>query len=238
MIKITSFASSSEGNLYLLVSGKTKILLEAGVEKKKIRDYLLKENLMISELDGCIISHNHGDHSLSVEYVSDYIDTYVTMELFEKFENLHKICPKKPFKIGNVKILPIPIEHGEKENNAFVFMDKDSCVFFATDFSLMSQNVSNFKFDRIYIECNYDDIHIEHILEDSAYKDERRMKYIRQVSTHMSKENCKKHLRKMNLSNCKEIVLLHPSAFLISKENTKKEFEKEFKIKTTFAEVK
>jgi hypothetical protein len=49
----------------------------------------------------------------------------------------------------------------------------------------------------------------------------------------MSKENCKEHLRNMDLSKCEEIYLLHSSKFLINAFETKNEFEKEFKIKTT-----
>ena len=45
-------------------------------------------------------------------------------------------------------------------------------------------------------------------------------------------------LEKMNLEKCKEIVLLHPSAFLINKELVKQEFERKFKIKTYFAKEK
>lgn len=161
---------------------------------------------------------------------------YSTHEHHNKDNDVIGMSILTPFKIGTIKILPIPIEHGRTENNAFVFMDKDDCIFFATDFSLMEQNVSNFKFSKIFIECNYDDYLLQNTLEDE--NDEHKLKHIRQVSTHMSKENCKLHLKNMNLSNCKEIVLLHPSAFLLSKEKTKKEFEQEFKIKTYFAREK
>ena len=85
------------------------------------------------------------------------------------------------------------------------------------------------------IECNYDDYELQATLDSG---EDNYLKHVRQCSTHMSKENCKEHLRKMDLSNCKEIVLLHPSAFLISKEKTKQEFEQEFKIKTYFAKEK
>lgn len=238
MLKLIPFASSSKGNLYLLQNEKTNILIECGVNDKEIRKYLKSMGLMITDLNGCIVTHQHIDHSLSIDYVSDYVNTYVPLELYQKCDNTLKIEPKIPFKIDTIKVLPIPIEHGKCENNAFVFMDKDGCILFATDFSLMEQNVSNFKFKRIYIECNYSDDELDYILKMEDSLDDKRGKHIRQVSTHMSKENCKEHLRKMDLSQCEEIILLHPSAFLISKEQTKKEFENEFKIKTTFAKEK
>lgn len=231
MLKIKCYASGSSGNLYLLQNETTNILLECGVSKKEIRRFLKDNKLLITDLDACIVTHVHQDHSLSVDYVKDYVDTYVTYEMYQRCPNTLKISPKIAFKINSIKILPIPVEHGKTENNAFVFMDKDSCIFFGTDFRLMEQNVSNFKFNRIYIECNYDDSKLDYALKMN--NEEFQTKHIRQVSTHMSKENCKEHLRKMDLSNCEEIVLLHPSKFLIHSMLVEYEFEKEFKIKTT-----
>lgn len=59
MLKLIPFASSSKGNLYLLYNEKTKILLEAGLESKKIRSYLKGNGLIITDLNACIISHCH-----------------------------------------------------------------------------------------------------------------------------------------------------------------------------------
>ena len=176
------------------------------------------------------------DHCLRADYVLEYIDVYSTYEAHYKMNEIKPMQSLKPFKIGTIKILPIPVEHGKTENNAFIFMDKENSMFFGTDFSLMSFDVSNIKFTKIFIECNYADELLQEVLDSE--NDEFRLKHIRQVSTHMSKENCKAHLRKMDLSKCEEIVLLHPSMFLIKKEETKKEFEQEFKIKTYFAREK
>ena len=87
----------------------------------------------------------------------------------------------------------------------------------------MTQNVSNFKFDLVAIECNYNDDELQYVL--NLDDDSLRKKHIRQVSTHMSKSNCIKHLEYMNLEKCKEIVLLHPSDFLIKKEQTKQKLK-------------
>jgi phosphoribosyl 1,2-cyclic phosphodiesterase len=231
MLKIKCYASGSSGNLYLLQNETTNILLECGVDRKKIREFLKNNGLLITDLDACIVTHCHNDHTLSIDYVKDYVDTYVTHEMYQRTANTLKISPRIAFKINSIKILPIPVEHGKTENNAFVFMDKDSCVFFGTDFRLMEQNVSNFKFDKVFIECNYDDEKLAYAL--NINDDDFKTKHVRQLSTHMSKENCKEHLRNMDLSKCEEIYLLHSSKFLINAFETKNEFEKEFKIKTT-----
>lgn len=235
MLEFHDFATGSSGNCYLVTNEETKILIECGVKKKDLMRYLMGVGLNISQLDGCLTSHLHTDHTLSIEYVSDYIDTYSTREVHNKYNNVIALESKKPIMIGTIKVLPIPVEHGSCENYAYILMDKNSTMFFGTDFSLMSQNVSNFKFNTILIECNYDDELITDTLNNNS---EQHIKYIRQVSTHMSKENCKVHLRNMDLSKCEKIVLLHPSAFLLGKAKTIEEIEQEFKIKTIFAKEK
>lgn len=59
MLDIKVFASSSKGNCYLLHNEETKILLECGLDSKKIRSYLSANRLLITDLNACIISHWH-----------------------------------------------------------------------------------------------------------------------------------------------------------------------------------
>lgn len=235
MIKIIDFASSSKGNCYLVRNQETTILLECGVDKKTLLKYLMSEGLNIAQIDACLISHAHNDHCLLVDYVSDYIDTYSTRDLHIRNNNVIELERKKPIKIGTIKVLPISVEHGSCDNNAFILMDKDSTIFFGTDFSLMEQNVSNFAFDEVFIECNYNDYLLERTLEQNV---EQQVKYIRQVSTHLSSTNCLLHLTHFNLTKCKRIVLLHPSSFLIGKKDTIELFQEQLGIETTFAKEK
>ncbi len=237
MLDIYAFASSSKGNMYLVRNENTNILLECGLKETQIRKLLVEQGLTLLDIDGCLVSHNHNDHALSIDYISEYIDVYSNINVYNKHKKVKYVEPKKPFKIGTIKIIPILVEHGMIDNYAYVFLDKNSSMFFATDFSLMEQNVSNFKFNKVYIECNYDDEEVQKIL-DSGSEEEKRKKYIRQISTHMSKANCIKHLQAMNLSNCTEIVLLHPSEFLISHKKTIEEFERIFGIHTEFAKMR
>ena len=236
MLNIRAFASSSKGNMYVVENEDTKLLLECGVPKDQIKKYLRSQHLIITDLQACLISHRHSDHALSLDYVLEYLPVFSTYELYERNNSVVPLKPFKSFKIGSIMIMPIPVEHGSTENNAFIFMDKESSIFWATDFTLMESNVSSIPFDKVYIEANYDDDSLQEILDNEGQ--DNYQKFVRQCSTHMSRENCKTHLHRMNLSKCKEIVLLHASEFLISHIKTKEEFEREFHIKTYFAKEK
>ena len=63
LMKIESFGSSSAGNCYRVSDRTTSLLLEAGLPLKKIR---VATGHQLSALAGCLVSHEHGDHSKAV----------------------------------------------------------------------------------------------------------------------------------------------------------------------------
>lgn len=233
MLKMTTFATSSDGNMFLLENEETKILVECGLDKKEIRRKLMGKNMLVVDLDCCFITHIHQDHCKSVEYIADYTDVYSNIEVASKYECVKFVEPLKPITIKTITVMPILVEHGIATNYAYIFKDKDEYLFFGTDFCVMKQNLKKIKFDKIYIELNYDDEIMEKMLEENS--DNLQGKNIRQISTHMSRENCKEHLRHMDLSKCKEIHLLHLSKFLTNKKEIQEDFEREFGIKTYVA---
>jgi hypothetical protein len=53
-------ASSSKGNVYLLkAEGDIPLLLEAGLPLKSLREKLLNFGVRITDLAGCLCSHEH-----------------------------------------------------------------------------------------------------------------------------------------------------------------------------------
>jgi phosphoribosyl 1,2-cyclic phosphodiesterase len=56
MIQIKPLASGSGGNCYKIDDGKSSLLIEAGLPIKKIKQGL---NYKLSEIEGCLISHEH-----------------------------------------------------------------------------------------------------------------------------------------------------------------------------------
>jgi metal-dependent hydrolase (beta-lactamase superfamily II) len=60
MLNFKSYYSGSSGNLYTVDDGRTKILIEAGVSVKKIKEAL---GFKLSEISFALLSHSHGDHS-------------------------------------------------------------------------------------------------------------------------------------------------------------------------------
>ncbi len=62
MLKFCSLASSSAGNSYFISSGKTRILIDAGISCAKIKKSLASIGESVEELDAIFVTHEHSDH--------------------------------------------------------------------------------------------------------------------------------------------------------------------------------
>lgn len=63
-MEIKTIASGSKGNAYVISSGRSKLLLECGINFDIVRKAL---NFDLSAVEGCLISHEHGDHVAGVK---------------------------------------------------------------------------------------------------------------------------------------------------------------------------
>lgn len=234
MIKIECLASGSSGNLYIVENENTKILLECGLDKKIIINKLLKYKYNIRSFQACLITHLHFDHSKTANYINQYIPIYANEGVFDKYALKGSIIEHKSiFKIGSINCMSLSVEHGNCLNNAFIFSDKDSTIFFGTDFSNMASKLTSFKFNEIWIECNYCEEILNEIKEKIENENDFALKYVRQITTHMSLNNCIYHLKnKFDLSNCSKIVLLHLSTECGDSALMKEKVESETSIKT------
>lgn len=192
-MEIKTFSSGSQGNCYLCKIGDAKILLECGISVGKIVYHLSKNGLNLNDIDMCIISHNHSDHSKAQKDL--------------KLRGCKVGMIDKPTKIKNVEIKPIRVLHGDTLCYSYLLKYKNDILWFATDFTSFYnfkdlQVLSTIPLTHIMVECNYVDEFVEK---------ENSTKVVRQKNTHASLKYISKLLSKFNLSKTKEIILLHLS---------------------------
>ena len=204
-MKVLPLKTGSKGNMYILTtSNNYKYLIECGISKKDIIKILFEYNYKINEFEGCFVSHKHLDHCESIEYVSKYMPVYSNEDVRNSRKgNIICIPPNKVYRTKDLKIIPFHLEHGNVENYGYIFKDDMHTILFATDFSTIKSNIFNIVFDEIYIECNWNK---ELILDYQTESKENR-----QINTHCSLDITYTALRKLNLSLCKKITLIHPS---------------------------
>lgn len=180
------------------------------------------------------------DHSQSIAYLQDYnIPCYATNETRLRYnlsyENFTPLNDNKLYKINDIQIISIKVNHGSTDCYGFIFKDKDNMILFITDFMECKKNLKPFAFNEIFIECNY----IEELWkinrnnEENNYEQENKLK--RQINVHQSLGNLITHLKQMDLSKCNTITLIHTSKDLCNHDIARKTIEEEFGIECLIA---
>lgn len=229
----TQLYSSSKGNLYVVTASSGKrLLIECGVSWRELQEAL---NYDLNGIEGCLLSHEHKDHSKAFKEVMQAgIDIYSSKETFDalgiKAERRAKsIIPQTLIRFNGIQALSFSTSHDAAAPIGFVVRADNEFLLFATDTSHIRQRFK-YQFNIIAIECSYD----KEILQervDTGDINESLAK--RLLTSHMEKQNTMAYLTEhTDLSNCHQINLLHLSSDNIEKEQTRVEFEKKLFIET------
>ncbi len=205
-----SFGSSSKGNCYIVEShGAAPLLLECGIPIKKIRERL---NFGLSGLAGCLVSHEHGDHSRSVpDLLKAGIDVFssrVTAESL-RVENHHRlslISSGRQENIGEWIVYPFEVHHDVPTLGFLIGAPDGEKLLFIPDAAFVKNRFEGVNV--IAIECN----HLADFLSDNIQSGAIPQAVGRRVRrNHMSLETTISMLKANDLSKCREIWLLHLS---------------------------
>lgn len=210
-MRFHSMASSSTGNAYIVSDGSTSILIECGLTHKKL---LTLCGFKVTALDGCLVSHEHKDHSQCVEkIIASGVPVYLSqgtaaaLSLPEKLLDMAtEMASGKQFTIGTIDVLPFSTFHDAQEPLGFVMQSRvDGDIFaFATDTVNLPYNFPGVNL--LAVEANFQ----QDILDRSERMPEKTKHRV--SNTHMEIDKLCQCLRRMDLSRCREIYLLHLSS--------------------------
>ena len=221
MINISPIGSSSRGNAYHITDNTTPILLDAGLQYKQIQKGL---NFQTSQLKGCLISHEHGDHIKAVpNLIRAGIDVYMSEGTKEALDidnhRIKVIGAKKLFDIGTWKILPFETKHDCQQPLGFYMRNKaGKNLLYATDTFYLKDKFKELNY--IMIECNHSRKILNKKVKNGIISPQQKKRIIQ---THFGLEQVIKFLKANDLSKVNEIWLLH----LSDRNSNAKLFKKE-----------
>ncbi|QDA74600.1 MBL fold metallo-hydrolase [Listeria seeligeri] len=208
-MEIQTIASGSKGNAYVISSGRSKLLIECGINFDLIRKAL---DFDLSEVAGCLISHEHGDHTAGVKKMlrTSNIKIYAsegTLSVLNIPDSQQFILKEKSAQnIGEWIVLPFRTEHDAKEPLGFMIQHKNERLLFITDSYFVRYKFKNINY--LMIECNYSaDILEENVINTVIHPVQKK----RVLQSHFSLENVKDFLKANDLSQLREVHLLHIS---------------------------
>jgi len=195
--------SGSTGNLYTVEHNGERILIEAGVPIDRIRE---ATDFSLYNYSGCLITHEHKDHSKAAKgVIMAGVPVYTSQGTIvandERLPGVAVIAPRCVFHVGPFTILPFETEHDAAEPLGFLIHAGEDKLLFATDTYFVRYRFKGIT--QIAIECNWS----EETLADDI--DPSHMERLRR--SHMSLERLKKMLAANDLGKVREIHLLHIS---------------------------
>lgn len=227
-MEIEVLGTGSSGNCYKVKIGKATLLLECGLPYKVIQKKL---NFKISEIEACLVTHEHMDHAKAVkDLMKAGVDCYMTKGTAEALKvNGHRLHNfyKSPdrgwqynFKLlKDLIILPFEAVHDVAEPVSFFIKTKDEkeSLVFVTDTAYMKYKIP--ACDVLMIECNY----VKSVLDKKDKQGEIDVSLRnRIVKNHMSLETLVEALKAADLSRTKKIYVLHLSDLNSNEELIKK----------------
>lgn len=216
-------SSGSHGNAYLVAAAGTKILIDCGIPIKRIQEALWNMGYKISDLAGCLVSHEHGDHVKAAQALADKgIDIYASRGTIDAAgltgHRIHEMPPQFGVMIGNLFVYPYLVEHDAKQPFAFSVgcQETHERLLYVTDTKVFPYAISGVT--NLMIEANYDpDILAKNA--ETGRIDEARARRV--ILNHMSFKTAKMTIEAMDKSRLKEIWLLH-----LSNDNAADDFKR------------
>ena len=225
-MKITIISSGSKGNAYLFEKNNAALLVECGVKFLEIQKAV---DFDVLKIKACLISHEHGDHSKAwKQVVGAGIPMYASGGTYDALkvsaEDRQNSVGHLAMKIFNDYAVGFfKANHDAAEPLNFIIDD----VLFITDNYKMQYSFTQ-KFACIMIEANYCEELIKGKADDFVNK--------RRFRSHMSFQTALLTLSRLDLSECKQIILLHLSDGFTDEKRFIQETEKAFGIPTICAD--
>ena len=201
--------SGSAGNCYLFKPKKGKsLIIDCGINFKEVKKAL---EFNISSVIGCLQTHSHGDHSkFTNDFIKAGINVYMSRENQKEIgidsHNLIIIEDKKPFCLGDFKIIPFDVKHDVKCLGFLIEHPESGKFCMITDTYYCKYTFPGL--NNIIIEANYS----KEII-DRKFGPESGREFLRNriLQSHFSLAHCKEMLAANDLSKVNNIVLIHLS---------------------------
>lgn len=204
-MRFTALASSSAGNAYIVDDSETRILLECGISHRKLKQL---SGFSLSQFAACLVSHEHKDHAKAVkELIKDGMTLYMSEGTANALEmdGVEIIASMEQFNVGTLDIVPFATFHDAAEPLGFLIKSRvdGDVLAFATDTVNLRYKFPGLNI--LAIEANYD----KAILERCDKMPEKVKKRIQ--NSHMEIDTLCGYLRTLDLSNVRNVHLLHLS---------------------------
>ncbi len=218
MLGFCPLASGSKGNSIYVGSGRTKILIDAGMSARQTKERLSQLGVDISEISAIIITHEHTDHVLGLRILAGKMGIPVLANsdtaraIASDLGGLVKFkifTTGEPFEFEDMEVHPFSVQHDAVDPVGLTVRTSGLKLGFCTDLGFATTLVESHlrMCDYLYLEANHE--------PDLVYLSKRPPIYKQRVlgrSGHLSNEACGQLLRQVYHTGLKHVHLAHLSS--------------------------
>lgn len=167
--KISVLASSSKGNSTYIETPNNKILIDAGLSGKKIKNALTSIGRNIEDVDSIFVSHEHSDHIQGVGVLARRygMQVYANQKTWQAMspkigevplENKHAFEAGSTMSFGDLDIESFSVSHDAADPQFYQFHHDQKSFAILTDTGYVSEKVKKIitNADAYLMECNHD----------------------------------------------------------------------------------
>jgi phosphoribosyl 1,2-cyclic phosphodiesterase len=166
-MRVTILASGSSGNVVLLQTAETSVLIDIGLTAKRINGHLTTRGVEANSLAGVLLTHEHGDHTkgLRVFCANSSVPVFTNPLTADSLKrsgvvaNWNLFASGAEFQIGDLRVLPFSVPHDAADPVGFVFRHAESSFAVLTDLGYATKQVVNCVqgVSALLIETNHDE---------------------------------------------------------------------------------
>jgi phosphoribosyl 1,2-cyclic phosphodiesterase len=175
-VRVTILASGSGGNVCVVESGGTRVLVDAGLSAREIERRLTARSLPAETIAAIFVTHEHQDHgsgalSFSTRFGCPIFATGGTAEALglegDLFSPFVRVEPGREGRIGALGFRPFATPHDANESVAYAFEADDARLVIASDLGRAEEDFVDFVrgATTLLLEFNHD----EDMLRDGPY---------------------------------------------------------------------
>ncbi|CCV65362.1 (Metallo-beta-lactamase domain protein) [Paracholeplasma brassicae] len=212
-------ASGSKGNATYIEHNQTKILIDAGISFKRMKEAMQDAGFDIYQVTHVFITHEHVDHIKGMDTLYKNINapiytsagTAKAMSYYQSTVYQTKIRivePLEEFYLDDLTIIPFPLSHDARDPIGFILKTEDKKIAYITDTGYIREGLipllSNA--DLYYMEANHD----PYLLKNSP----RPFHTIKRILTekgHLSNEDSAYYFSQMMGTQTKTLIMAHIS---------------------------
>lgn len=166
-MRFALLGSGSEGNALVVQAGDTCLLMDCGFTLSETATRLARLGLDAGQLDGIVVTHEHGDHISGVARLArkHRLPVWLThgtrrqhAKALDDLPGITEINPHVPFAIGDIEVQPYPVPHDAAEPVQYVFGDGAKRLGVLTDAGCATPHIEATLSGcaALVLECNHD----------------------------------------------------------------------------------